>query len=218
MGRGYVLVEGHGEVKAVGNLVLRLWATRETVTPWTRPIRWKNLHQRAGVEKGANFVRAKGDADALLVLRDEDDLCPRDLGPQMAGWLRELDLPFPAAAVLLKPEYEVLFLPCLPLMAGRPLGSGVRRRPGLLPGTEWTDPWEQRRGIKEWLSRHYPPGRRYKPTTDQLPLTQMIDLSMLRAADVPCFGTLERALRFLATSHGPGEVYPPVDLPDIRNT
>lgn len=25
MGRGYLLVEGHGEVKAMGNLVNRLW-------------------------------------------------------------------------------------------------------------------------------------------------------------------------------------------------
>lgn len=209
MGRGYVLVEGHGEVKAVGNLLHRLWAELGVPMRWASPIRWKNLHQRAGVEKGANFVRAKGDADVLLVLRDEDDFCPRYLGPQIAGWLRELKLPFPTAAVLLKPEYEVLFLPCLALMAGRPLGTGVRQRPGLLPDTEWTDPWEQRRGIKEWLSRHYPPQRRYKPTTDQLPLTQMIDLAMLRAAEVPCFGTLDRAFRFLASSSGPGEVYPP---------
>ena len=156
-------MEGHGEVEAAGNLLHRLGSDLGVPLQWARPIRRRDLHQRAGVEQGALQVRVKEDAEALLVLKDEDDKCPRDLGPRVARWLEELELPFPAAVVLLKPEYEVLFLPCVPAMAGKVLGSGVRQRPGLLPGTVWNDPWEARRGVKEWLSDHYPPGRIYSP-------------------------------------------------------
>jgi len=67
--------------------------------------------------------------------------------------------------------------------------------------------WEARRGIKEWLTAHFPENRSYKPTLDQLPLTRLLDFSVLRQADLPCFGTLERALAFLGQG-GSGEVYP----------
>ncbi len=36
----------------------------------------------------------------------------------------------------------------------------------------------------------------------------MIDLDELAAAGVPCFGTLERSVAFLASA-SPGETYPP---------
>lgn len=123
----------------------------------------------------------------------------------MAAWLRNLSLSFPSAVVLLHPEYEVLFLPCLDLMAGKLLDG----RPGLNAGTVWDGgSWEVRRGVKEWLSRHYPRNRRYKPTLDQLPMTRMVDFDRLRRAEVPCFGTLERAVTFLEGSRKAGDVYP----------
>ncbi|MFO8070820.1 MAG: hypothetical protein R6V85_02995 [Polyangia bacterium] len=88
----------------------------------------------------------------------------------------------------------MLFLPCLATM-GFP---------------SWDlDTWEGRRGIEEWLSERLPEGRSYKPTVDQLRLTRSIDLATLRAANVPCFGTLERALLFFKRSLGTrGTVYP----------
>jgi hypothetical protein len=209
--RGYILVEGHGEVDAIGNLVTRLWKDGHGRFHWAPPLRWKNLHQQSGVGKGANYVRVKGDAAALLVIRDEDDACPRDTGPQMASWLSQLNLPFPAALVLLHPEYEVLFLPCIEDLAGKLLASPTgTHRPGIIAGARWDGhTWESKRGIKQWLTSHYPPNRSYKPTTDQLALTRMLDLGRVRSGNVPCFGTLERALSFLASEPGPGSVYPP---------
>jgi AAA domain, putative AbiEii toxin, Type IV TA system len=55
------------------------------------------------------------------------------------------------------------------------------------------------RGVKEWLSKHMPPGRTYKPTLDQLALARMVDFGLLRASNppLPCFGSLERAVAFL---------------------
>lgn len=202
MAKGYLLVEGHGEVQAAGNLITRL--SLDLDLTWARPVRFKNLHQKSGIQRGANYIRSKSDVGALLILRDEDDECPREKGPEIAVWIRELHLPFPAAVVLLRPEYEVLFLPCLSVMAGKNLGD----RDGLLPGTKWEGDWEKRRGIKEWLTKYFPLNRSYKPTLDQLPLTRMIDFPTLREAGVSCFGTLERALAFLAEEEHAGEVYP----------
>ena len=143
---------------------------------------------------GAEFIRNKSDVGALLILRDEDDECPKDLAPSMAERLRSLNLPFPTAYVLLHPEYEVLFLPCLEKM-GFPKWDGRS--------------WEARRGIKEWLSKQLPRGHAYKPTVDQLNMTQKIDLTLLREAKVPCFGSLERALLFLSRHlNDDGAVYP----------
>lgn len=211
--KGYILVEGHGEVGAVKNLVTRVATQATGYQPWARPLRWPNLHLwappsgKGGLCKGANYIRSKPDAGALLILRDEDDACPKDLAPETAQEIDRLGLPFPAAYVLLHPEYEVLFLPCLSQMTGK-LPDG---RPGLEKSTRWDrDSWEARRGIKEWLSRHYPSGRVYKPTLDQLPLTRKLDLDVLRQANVPSFGSLERAMRFLTMHWGePNRVYPP---------
>lgn len=199
--KGYILVEGKGEEEAAHNLVTRLSREVGLTLPWTKPRRWPNLHQwapksgKGGLRKGAELIRPKPDARALLILRDEDDACPREIAPRMADHLRSLDLPFPTAYVLLHPEYEVLFLPCLAAM-------------GLPP---WdAKNWEARRGIKEWLSARLPRGRIYKPTVNQLPWTQKIDFETLRRAEVPCFGTLERSLRFFAGAENSqrGTVYP----------
>jgi hypothetical protein len=213
MSKLYVLVEGHGEVQAVQNLLTRISHEMECFSPWSTPLRWQNLHQwetaRGGVRKGADFIRGKTDVGGLLILRDEDDGCPADLAPNIAGRLQGMNLPFPVAYVLLHPEYEVLFLPCLEQMGGEfPDG-----RPGLMSGTVWDgESWEAHRGVKEWLSKNFPNGRSYKPTMDQLTMTQKIDLPTLRAADVPSFGSLERAVRVLCQNIGISrQVYPDVE-------
>jgi hypothetical protein len=93
-------------------------------------------------------------------------------------------------------------------MAGRPLKDpNGQMRQGLRQGVVFQGNPEEIRGVKEWLSRHFPPGRAYKPSLDQLALTRLIDLHVLRAAGMPSFGTLERALRFLAEPGG-RTVYP----------
>lgn len=208
--RCFLTVEGHGEVHAAGNLLWRLTQDLELPLVWMPPRRGLNLHQEQGIRKAAEYVRLDSTVEAWLVLRDEDDACPREKGPQMASWLREAGLPFPSAVVLLHPEYEVLFLPCLHLMAGQPLGDGVTSRPGIQPGVRWDgSSWEARRDVKGWLSSHYAPNRSYKPTTDQLELTRRIDFAALRQDGPASFGTLERALRFLAANAGrQGAVYP----------
>ena len=202
--RAHVAVEGHGEVAAAGNLLTRLVQERlQGPLRWAPPRRGKLQGGVDALARTAMAYRHEPRCDALLLLRDEDDACPREAGPIAAARLRDLKLPFPVAYVMLHREYEVLFLPCL----GRMSVARADGRPGLLPGSVWSGPWEAKRGIKERLSAMMPRGQSYKPSVDQLAFTQMIDLAELAAAEVPCFGTLERAVAFLAIA-GPGEVYP----------
>lgn len=196
-------VEGHGEVGAAGNLLNRLAVHLGLPLRWAQPRRAIGLGQVDGMVRAASAYRHDDRCQALLLLRDADDVCPREMAPAIAERLRALQLPFPAAVVLLKPEYEVLFLPGLSRIAGQAIDG----RPGIRAGSIWTGPWEGRRDVKGQLTARMPPGRAYKPTTDQLALTRMIDLDELAGADVPCFGTLTRAVRFLAEASA-GDCYP----------
>ena len=133
--------------------------------------------------------------------------------PSLAARLRALNLPFPAAVVLAYRGYESLFLPCIEQLAGRLLEGVGPPRPGLRPDARYVGDFEAKRGVKEWLTRQMPPGRAYKPTVDQLPLTRMVEFPILRAKGLAWFGSLERALVCLAANLGhSGIAYPP-DLP-----
>lgn len=212
MGVGYLVVEGHGERAAAQNLVVRLWMDLDLpAIHWAEPIRMRSLHRQQDLDRVCNLIRSKTDPAALLILRDEDDACPKETAPQFAEVLRRSGLPFPSAMVLLHREYEVLFLPCAALMAGRPLtGASGIARPGLADGVKFDGNPEDVRGVKEWLSRHFARNKSYKPTLDQLPMTRMLDFDLIRrAGNVPCFFSLERALRFLSEHLGQSAVYPP---------
>ncbi len=217
MGKGYIVVEGHGELEAAHNLVTRLSHDLGLFIPWTAPRRYPNLHLQRGIEKAAARARCEADITALLILRDEDDRCPAETAPTLAEWLRGLCLPFPTAVVLLHREYEALFLPCIDLMAGRALDAYGSRRPGIVAGTTFEGDPEGIRGVKEWLSKRFPRGSSYKPTLDQLPLTRMLDFNRLRDSSLPCFGSLERAIRFVGDHLGEtGQVYPEPSSPRLQ--
>ncbi|AGP37584.1 hypothetical protein BE04_45880 [Sorangium cellulosum] len=205
MGKAYLIVEGHGEVGAARNLVIRLWADlglRHAV--WGAPKRGKALNTRAGVLQACELLRSERDCSLALLLRDEDDGCPATAGPETAAWVTAASLPFPAAVVLAHREFEAWFLPCIHLMAGREIRPGVR----IAEGTTCPENPESIRDVKGWLSERFPPGKTYKPTLDQLRLTQWIDFGVLRASQARSFRTLENALRFLAAPGALG-VYPP---------
>jgi hypothetical protein len=207
----YVLVEGHGETEAVLNLVTRLVRESSSRLPtFAPPIRVPGIASIESIAKYAELVRAKPDACALLALRDHDDGCPKKDAPELGGRLRALKLPFPVAVVLAFREYESLFLPCIERIAGRPIEGAGGPRPGLRQGARYEGDFEAKRGVKEWLTSQMAEGRAYKPSVDQLPLTRMVDFALVREKGLPWFGTLERALEFLADHLGQsGTVYPP---------
>ena len=206
----YVLVEGHGEVEAVLNLLTRLAQELAVhLPPFAKPYR-ASLLGRETLVRHLESVRADRDAGALLLLRDAEDGCPKTDAPPLGDHLRAQKLPFPSAVVLAYREYESLFLPCVELMAGRALPGPGGARPGLRPDARYEGDFEAKRGVKEWLSQHMAPRRAYKPRVDQLPFTRMVDFAVVREKGLPWFGSLERALRFLAANlDQPGTAYPP---------
>lgn len=209
----YVVVEGHGEPDAVLNLLHRL--QKDMGLPaavWGRALR-KKIMTRAQAEDIAALVRGHGDVDGLLITRDDEDGCPRESGPTLARWLKELTLPFPVAVSLFFREYETLFLPCVEVMAGQPLRNGGITRSGLRADAAFAGDYETKRDAKGVLTELMSGSRSYKPTTDQLPFTRMLDFETLRKSQLPCFGTLERALAFLLQEPTrPGRVFP-IDRP-----
>jgi hypothetical protein len=212
--RTYVLVEGHGETEAVLNLLTRLsQECSPTLLPFAPPIRVPGIANKDSIGKYAELVRAKPDTQALLALRDEDDGCPKTDAPPLGASLRALNLPFPSAAVLAYREYESLFLPCIEQLAGRPLDGPGGPRPGLREDAHHAGDFEAKRGVKEWLTSQMPRGRAYKPTVDQLPLTRMVDFAVVREKGLPWFGSLERALQFLAANLGQSAVAYPAEGP-----
>jgi hypothetical protein len=214
-----IFVEGHGEVKAVGNLVVRLWVHLGLASEiaWKSPLRWPLLHLRRGID-GALALARQERPDLALILRDDEDGCPAESGPATARWVREGNLPFPVSVVMAYREFETWFLPSIPRMAGQPLPGVAGNRPGLSADTSTPAYPENIRGVKEWLSRHYSANRSYKATTDQLPLTQLINLDdLVRAGfvennqpgSVSSAGSLVRGLQFLSSNLGSaGSVYP----------
>jgi hypothetical protein len=205
MRKGYLVVEGHGEVDAAKNLVTRLWSDLELPhAVWGAPQRGKALNTRSGVLRACEILRSERDCGFALLLRDEDDGCPATAGPETAAWVAAASLPFPAAVVLAHREFEAWFLPCIHLMAGREIRPGVR----IAEGTAYPGDPEGIRDVKGWLSKRFPPGKIYKPTFDQLKLTQWIDFGVLRTSGARSFRTLENALRFLAAPAAL-KVYPP---------
>lgn len=207
----YLVGEGHGEVRAALNLVTRLWAelglSPERI--WKEALRGLALSTEGGFHRTCLLLRSKPDCAGALILRDEDDGCPATRGPQAAGWLAQAALPFPAAVVLAKCEYEAWFLPCLHQMAGKSLiDPDGQERPGLRGEARFEGDPEARRDVKGLLSHYYEGGRAYKPTLDQLSLTRLIDLPTLRQSGMASVGTLERALSFLSREIG-NAVYPP---------
>ncbi|KYF59405.1 hypothetical protein BE08_25170 [Sorangium cellulosum] len=192
-------------VEAARNLVIRLWADLGLPhAVWRAPKRGKWLNTRAGVLQACELLRSERDCSLALLLRDEDDGCPATAGPETAAWVAAASLPFPAAVVLAHREFEAWFLPCIHLMAGREIRPGVR----IAEGTTCPENPEMIRDVKGWLSKRFPSGKAYKPTLDQLRLTQWIDFGVLRASHARSFRTLENALRFLAAP-GSLRVYPP---------
>lgn len=187
-----VFVEGHGEVAAADKLVTRLSQAIGKPLRVRQTLRWKNLHRKDGLERAVHYARTLGVSGTLLI-RDEDDACPKDTAPRDAAILRASAPSSPTAILLMCREYEVVFLPSLHSIAGKSIAG----RPGLLPDTRWSGPWESKRDVKGWLTDHMPPGRAYKPTLDQLPMTLMLDIDALLRSDVPSIGSLTRAITFL---------------------
>ncbi len=192
------IVEGDGDVKAVPVLIRRIAAERVDAALYVeipRPV----IVKRARVaprfsdfeNKIEQAVRSLSGPGGLLVLLDSDRDCPAQLGPQLMERAGRARSDLPAAVVLARSEYECWFLAAAESLAGkRGLPNDLKAPP---------QP-EEIQGAKEWLSRRWPPTRKYAETTDQPALTSALDLHQAATNSTSfrrCCREIERLLRVL---------------------
>jgi hypothetical protein len=204
----HVFVEGHGETLAVGKLIHRLWQNLELPNiPIRTPIRDSRIHTDLGLKKIVESsipVNPSG----LLIIRDSEDDCPKEVAPRISNFISEIDPKFPVAIVLMYREFETLFLSISHHLAGLELTYATKSKILLNPGFRIDFSPESKRDAKKELNDLFPGNMIYKPSIHQLPLTQLSKIEWLREAQLPCFGSLERALRHLAHPQ-PGKIcYP----------
>ena len=212
----FVVREGEGEEEALPALVIRLRDHLGLRLPhMPKNGNWrKSLVTQAQVHGACEQVRAHGSCEALLLTRDADlkDLpfsdCPKDTAPEMAGWVRELELPFPAAVVLFYKEYETLFLAGAEGMAGKDVVNPRNQVVSSIPAEVIAHPSpEHPPDAKGWVRANLVDG--YKPTLFQASLTRLLDLDVMEAASLSSYRRLVSALTFLSDNLGvTGAVYP----------
>jgi hypothetical protein len=213
----FIVREGEGEEGAMPSLVLRLrdHLGLEALPFIPRNGNWrKSLVTAAQVRESCEQIRGNGSCQALLLTRDadNDDLphgdCPKYSAPEIAAWVRELALPFPAAVVLFYKEYETLFLAGAGAMAGKDVVDQRDRTVATIPDDVAPHPApEHPRDAKGWVRANLVDG--YKPTLFQTSLTRLLDFDVMEASALSSYRRLVRGLTFLSENLGTaGAVYP----------
>lgn len=211
-----LLVEGEGDVEAAPRLIKK-WLTEQNA--WDalklddkRPplkIGGVNAHvdrDRDKLRQKLGVAAKRPNTGACLVLLDGDakpfqrqPFCPAHAARSLATVSREVgggDI-FSVAVVYACVEYESWLLSGLSSLAGRPLKDG---RQGVRADAEPPsgDLELAPRDAKGYLSRSMVSG--YRESIDQEPLTDLIDLNVIRQRQMRSFRRLESALTTLVTN------------------
>lgn len=188
------IVEGHGEVDAVPELIRRIAehsapGTPLQVLPAIRVSRNRVVKPNV-LERYVDLAARKSMPDGrILLLLDADRDCPMQLASTLLSRARGARSDRLISVVIAKAEFESWFLASAGSIAGvRGISTGCKAP---------RDP-EVIRDAKGWLTRQMAPGRRYSPTVDQLDLTRCFDIDAARAA--PSFDKFWRDVERLLAS------------------
>jgi len=166
------IVEGHGDVAAVGVLLRRLATAAGVSIEVSRPIRIprNRLVKEPELRRAVEFAgRQTRPGDAVLVLIDADDDCPALLAPRLLGWAKAERADRRIAVVLARREFEAWFIAAADsLVANGKLVAGTQP-----PADAETIP-----DAKGWL-KHAMRGS-YSETVDQPALAALFDLDAAR--------------------------------------
>lgn len=187
-----LVVEGHGEVKAVPVLFRRMGDAidRGVNLEILQPIRRsrgslvnKPEELERAVELAALKARPRG---GVFVLLDSDDDCPAVLAPRLLARAESAGIGLPVSVILPKCEFEGWFLAA---------AESIRGRRGLPPDLVPPQNPEDIRGAKGWL-RERMRGRVYSETIDQPALAAIFDLNQARVAKSfdKCYRELQRLI------------------------
>ena len=172
-----LIVEGHGEERAVPLLVRRVLqdldpSLHPDVLPAYRVSRGKLVKQDEFVRAIELIARKVGNDGRILVLLDADDDLPCKLGPKLLEWARSHRPDRTISIVVAKHEYEAWFLAAAASLRGK-RGLPEDLAPPASP--------EGIRNAKGWLGDRMPDG--YSETLDQPALTGVFDLHAARRSD-----------------------------------
>jgi Domain of unknown function (DUF4276) len=189
----FPIVEGHGEVSAVPELLRRL-AFEEFGNYRLRVLRPFRLprgkivadHElEKAVEFAARKLTEEGGRGGIFILLDADDDRPATLGPALLRRATRHD--FSSSVVVARSEYESWFL----ASANSLRGTNAVRPDASPPANP-----ELIRGAKEYLERELLlPGTKYSETVDQVSLTAA--MSFIEARMCPSFDKLYRDMAAL---------------------
>ena len=142
-----LIVEGHGEVRALPILVRRLLGhlgaePMPEILPPHRVPRGR-LVKEAELQRAVELqARRVGVDGAILIVVDADDDCPAALGPRLVTWARAIRPDRRISTVVADREFETWFLASLSSLGGfRGLPIGISPPPR----------FEQLRDAKGWL-------------------------------------------------------------------
>jgi hypothetical protein len=184
------IVEGHGEVQAVPELIRRI--ARELgkypkVYPPIRASRDRLINDKLG--EYVDTARALGDDVGTLLIFDADDDPACRLGPGCLALLRELAPHRRSGAVLAVKEIENWFIAGI---------RGVWGKRGIPAGLQPPANVESIRGAKEWLSRNMDSGFTYRATRDQTAFAVLFDMEEARRL-APSFDKCWREVESLSS-------------------
>jgi len=165
------IVEGHGEVGAVPELIRRLRNEAQAYNlDVNQPIRKSRteLTDETQLRRAVRLARKLEGCDAILILFDSDDDCPRGKGPEVQVWAREEARELPCVVVLANREFEAWFLAAIESLRGT---RGIRA-----DAQSHHDP-ESPRDAKGELERRLVKGRSYSETGDQPALAATFDFA-----------------------------------------
>lgn len=202
------IIEGHGEVEAVGILLRRIAAELayvpiQVVRPFRLP-RGKLLPGRTGDRRidGQELRRALDTASTLLkyadssarrfaiLMCDADEDLPCEIAPRILAEARVVRADLDLACVIARREYETWFI-----AAAESLVKYLSLRPGdevVAADPEGRLSGDRPRGEK-WVSDRFR-GPSYQKTVDQAKLTGAMDLALCRARS-PSFDKLCREIQ-----------------------
>jgi len=189
------IVEGHGEVGAVPELIRRLrneaQAFNLDVNP---PIRKKRseLVDETQLRKAVRLAMKQEDCAAILIIFDSDDDCPAEKGPEVEAWAQDEAGNLPCVVVLAHHEFEAWFLAAIESLRGT---RGVRDDAESHPKPETP------RGAKGQLEKRLIKGRSYSETADQTAMTARFDMAQVYRR-CRSFQRMVRAFGLLASRLG----------------
>ena len=169
------IVEGDGEVKAVPLLLRRVLGERygrydiRIQKPINARGKTKLLRKFGSF---LEYARRDQECNAVLVLLDGDEDCPRDLATDLARTAAGLNMGIPVAVVCAHREYEAWFVASLDSETGK----NIRATLGLGETVFHEGDIESIASPKGWIQVRMPQSSGYKETQDQPALTPFIDI------------------------------------------